>query len=138
MTSVNTLYDIDYLLDRAYGSFTIQKGRVKLVKPIIQNKNRKSYIINFNDVCKSINRSTSNVKKHIERGLQIPTSIKEDGRLKIDKAVKSFMIQNVIKNYIVENIMCKSCRSIKTIIEKHNRIEYLICKTCKCKIAFNS
>ena len=138
MTTETKVYDIEYLLDRAYNSFTIQKGRVKLVKPDIQNKNRKSYILNFNDVCLSIGRSNLLLQKHIEKGLQLPTSIKEDGRLKIDKSVKSIMIQNVIKNYIIDNVMCKSCKSIKTVIEKHNRVEYLICNTCKCKIAFNS
>jgi hypothetical protein len=57
MSTETKVYDIEYLLDRAYNSFTIQKGCVKLVKPDIQNKNRKSYILNFNDVCLSIGRS---------------------------------------------------------------------------------
>ena len=138
MTTDIKLYDIEYLLDRAYNSFTVQKGKVRLVKPDIQNKDRKSYIINFTDFCISINRSTLIVQKHIERGLQIPTSIKENGSLKIDKAIKSITIQNAIKNYIEDHIMCKTCKSVKTVIEKQDRIDYLICNTCKCKIAINN
>lgn len=130
-------YDIEYLLDKAYNSFTLNKGKIKLVRPIIENKDRKSYIVNFKTVCNSINRKSDTVQSFLQKELQIDTSIKDDGRLKIDKTLKKTLIEGHFKNYIIEHVMCKSCKSIKTHNEKNGRIEYLICDMCKCKIAIN-
>jgi translation initiation factor 2 subunit 2 len=137
-TPTNKFYDIEYMLDRAYGSIIMNKEKLKVIMPILIKKDRKTYIINFYDVCKSIGRSTDDIKGYISRELQMDTSIKENGCLKIDGIVKVISrVENIIKGYIVDYIMCSFCKSCKTTTQKENRINYLLCDTCKSKRALN-
>jgi translation initiation factor 2 beta subunit (eIF-2beta)/eIF-5 len=137
MTDIeNFTYDIDYLLDRAYGSFTLDRGNDKLVRPIYERKDRKSYIHNFQDVCASLNRTPEEVRVYLAKELNMDTSIKEDGSLKIDGMAKSAgMIEGFIKQYVIDHIMCKSCKSRKTHIRREDRITFLECDTCKSSYA---
>lgn len=129
-------YDIDYLLDRAYGSFTINRGNNKLIRPIFEKKDKKSYIHNFPDVCKSLNRTPEEVKIYLAKELNMDTSIKEDGSLKIDGMPGTAVrVEKIIKQYVIDHIMCKFCKSQLTHIRKDDRISFLDCDTCKSSYA---
>lgn len=131
-------YDTEYLLDRAYLMFSLDKSQTRLVPPIFEKKDRKSYVHNFLDVCKSIDRDPEEVRKFLGRELNMETSFKESGSLKIDALVKnSGMIEKLIIRYVSEYVQCKSCKSCKTSTEKINRITYLVCKTCGARVSFN-
>lgn len=130
-------YDLDFLINRAYRSFNLDRGKIKLVTPIFEKKDRKSYIHNFQEVCKSINRSPDEIRVYIGKEVNKETSIKEDGSLKIDGMPKSAgVIEGCIKNYVINYVMCKACKSCKTKIQKIDRITYLICDACKSQRAF--
>jgi translation initiation factor 2 subunit 2 len=131
-------YDIDFLLNRAFESFSIDKGKIKLVMPIFEKKDRKSYIHNFQDVCKSINRPPDKIRTYLGKELNMDTSIKEDGSLKIDGMPKTVgVIEKFIKEYVINYIMCKSCKSCKTSVQKVDRIRFLVCDACKSKRAID-
>ncbi len=141
-TNMKEVYDIEYLLDRAYGSFTINVGKLKFVTPKCKNENKKTYIINFLEVCESINREPEELKRFISNELQMSTSIKGTGYLKINGILKNpKIIETLVRNFVVEYVMCKTCRSCKTKTEKESggRIIYMICNACGCKkaIQFN-
>lgn len=129
-------YSIDMLLDRAFGSLTINKEKIKLVMPVFEKKDRKSYIHNFQDVCRSINRTPDEVRTYLGKELNMDTSIKEDGSLKIDGMPKTVgVIEKFIKEYVISHIMCKACKSCKTTVQKVERINFLVCDACKSKRA---
>ena len=126
------IYDINFLLDRAYESFTLDRGKIKLVEPKFDKKDRKSYVHNFQEVCQSMNRTPEQIKAFFEKELNMKTSIKEDGSLKIDGMPKTqSVIEKIIKDYVINYIMCKSCKSCKTQVQKIDRITYLVCDVCK-------
>lgn len=130
-------YDIDYLLDRVYSSFTLDKGRIKPPPPIFEKKDRKSYVHNFMDICKAIHQDPEDVRRYISRELRMETSFKETGSLKIDgTATTAVIIEDHLANYIREYVMCKSCKSCKTETQKIDRVVYLVCNACKAKRAF--
>lgn len=136
MESIYTkIYDVDELLDRAYNGFATKKGKVKIEKPKLEKENKKSYIINFLAIAESINRTPDELHIYIQNELKIATSLKENGVLKIDKVISNNMIENIFASYIRDEVMCITCKSIKTHIEKEKRIKYLICDSCKCKKA---
>src|SRR5437660_927447 len=115
-------FDVEYLLKRAYDSFSIDKQKTKITPPILKKEDRKSYITNFQDVCRSINHDPDEVRIYLGKELQMETSFKENGCLKIDSTVKSVgQIENIIKNYINDYVKCKACNSCKTIIQKVGR-----------------
>lgn len=129
-------YEMKFMLDRAFGSLHIDKGKIKLVMPIFEKKDRKSYIHNFQEVCKSINRSPDEIRTYLGKELNMDTSIKEGGGLKIDGMPKTVgMIEKFIKEYVVTYIMCKMCKSCKTQVVREGRISFLVCDTCKSKRA---
>lgn len=127
-------YDTDYLLDRAYSSFKLDKGKIKLTRIMFEKRDKKTYIDNFQEVCASMNCDQNELKKYISREIQMDTSIKENGSLKIDGMVRSKeSIETIIKDYIINNIMCKACKSCKTRRIKEGRVMYLECLTCRSK-----
>ena len=129
-------YCIDFLLDRAFDSINVDKGKIKLVAPVFEKKDRKSYIYNFQDVCKSMNRSPDEIRLYLGKELNMDTSIKEDGSLKIDGMPKTVgVIEKFIKEYVVDYIMCKACKSCRTTCQKVDRITFLVCDACKSKRA---
>jgi translation initiation factor 2 beta subunit (eIF-2beta)/eIF-5 len=132
--SIEDIYDIEYLLDRAYGSFSLDKSKIKIVMPVFAKKDRKSYIYNFQEVCRSINRSPDDVRIYLGKELNMDTSIKENGTLKIDGMPKTAgIIEKFIKEYVIDYVMCKACKSCKTNVKKVDRINFLVCETCKSK-----
>jgi translation initiation factor 2 beta subunit (eIF-2beta)/eIF-5 len=130
------IYDVDFLLDRAYGLFTINVGKIKLISPKCKDENKKTYVMNFLEVCGSMNRDSEDLRNFISKELQMDTSIKESGCLKIDGRLKNLkMIERLVRNFVLEHVMCKTCRSCKTRTEKVKRTTYLLCDACGCKLA---
>jgi translation initiation factor 2 subunit 2 len=144
LTNEEINYDPAFLLERAYNAFKVVKEKNKFPKIAYEKLNRKVYITNFLAICKAMNRDPEDVKNYLEKKLKysessekITVSIKENGYLKIDDNIKSGIIENIMTDYIMTYIMCKSCKSCKTTIMKDNRISYIICETCRCKRAIS-
>src|SRR5271170_4626956 len=131
-------YDTEFLLDRAYNSFSLDKKRMTIVQPDFETKDRKSYVYNFKKLCQSLNRDPEEIRMYIGKELQMDTSIKENGALKIDAIVKQAnRIEDILRNFITDNVMCQSCKSCKTSSQKVDRITYMICDVCKSKRALS-
>ena len=127
-------YPIEYLLDRAYGSFSLDKEQFSLVLPNLLKKDRKAYITNFQEVCGSMKRDPENIRSFLGKELNMETSIKKNGSLKIDGTSKNLTIEVIarfMKEYVMNYVMCKSCKSCKTSTHKVDRITFLVCDTCK-------
>ena len=136
--------DLNYLIDRAYNILKKeQKNKKNFTKPIIVNHNRKSYITNFINFCESINRLPEDVRKFISKDINVDTSFVTENNLednnnsglKLNNYYKSAQIMNTITNYMKQYVLCDSCKSGNTEIEKIERINYIICGTCKSKKA---
>jgi translation initiation factor 2 subunit 2 len=141
LESEKNVYDFRNLMNRGYQTFetSIKESKTKtIIPPDFFKQDRKSYIRNFQAVCTSIGRDSEDIRVYLTKELSMDTSIKEDGSLKIDAIVKSVaMIQNILRNYITEFVMCKSCSSCNTDLAKIDRITFLICKSCKSKRAIS-
>ena len=123
-------------LDRAYDQLELlNKNKKKPIfpQPNIISKDRKTFFINFNELCKTIDRTPEYVKKYLETETNISTSILGDGGLKFDVSIKPQQIKNIITTFIKELIICKDCRSCITTLEKDTRIVYMCCSNCNSK-----
>ena len=124
------------LVERAYSQLELlNKNKKKPSFPPLNiiSKDRKTFFINFSDICKSINRTQEFVKKYLETETNISTSILGDGGLKFDVNIKPQQIKNIITNFIKTLIICVDCKSCITILEKDTRITFLYCKNCNSK-----
>jgi translation initiation factor 2 beta subunit (eIF-2beta)/eIF-5 len=131
----NKYYDIDFLLDRAYISFNIEKKKLKLSNLQHYRQDRKSYIKNMQDICKTINRTPEEVKTYFAKELGSDVSYKENGYMKIDRLTTESEVKTIFIRYITTKVLCKTCKSEKTRTEKNNRITYFYCDGCKSKYA---
>lgn len=132
------MYDVNFLLDRGYDAFALNKSKLKLVQPNFTKKDRKTYVDNFEDVCKSIGREPEDIRVFLKKELQMNSSFMQDGTLKIDAMVKNAgMIESALVTYVKTYVMCKSCNSCKTHTEKVDRLTFLVCTTCKARKALS-
>ena len=123
-------------LDRAYDQLELlnkNKKKPTFPQPNIISKDRKTFFINFSEICNSIDRTPEYVKKYIETETNISTSVLGDGGLKFDVSIKPQQIKNIITTFIKELIICKDCRSCITTLEKDTRILYMCCSNCNSK-----
>lgn len=122
-------YDYKFLLERAYGLMKIDKTKISVKPPIIEIRNKKTFIVNFQDFCEAINRNVDDVRKYLESEIQLTTSIIKTGELKIDGMSKHEYCK-ILQNYVKQNVVCKTCKSIKTTVKKVNKVIYRVCETC--------
>ena len=73
----------------------------------------------------------STLSKYILKGLFAEGTINDKGILNIDGRFVQSEIENIIKKFINEFVICKSCESIEnTVIIKRNRLFFIHCNDC--------
>lgn len=132
-------YEVEYLVDRLYDELAGKQTSTKKVildRPIIQVKNKKTFINNFAMICYKLKRNTEDVKKYFETEMKIISSINGSGGLVITGMYREPQIMKIFSNYIKDFVKCKECKSCDTTIIRENRITYNNCNKCKSKKAF--
>jgi translation initiation factor 2 subunit 2 len=125
------IYNLNYLIDRFYNknvNNNIKKSNIK--RPIIQNLGKKTHIINFNQVCESINRDKNYISALLTDELKTQVSLSGKNILIINGKYRVNQIEKIFKYIIINFIRCKSCKSIDTTINKENRLMKIICNHC--------
>ena len=139
--------DLNYLIKRAYTLLKQeQKQKKSFIKPEITNHNRKSYISNFIKFCQSINREPEEVRKFINKEMNVNVSFISENNLdennisglKFNNQFKHTHIMNCITNYMKQYVICEICRSGNTEILKKDRINFIYCNSCKGERSINS
>jgi translation initiation factor 2 beta subunit (eIF-2beta)/eIF-5 len=134
-----TLYDDDFMLSRFIQSVNREVYKFSPVIPVVQKKDRKTFVFNFEAVCKYLKRDTLHIKTYLEKELQVESSINQAGALIITGMYDPKRIKNIIEQYVTTFVLCKEgkCRSGLTEIIKEDRNTYLICSVCKSKYFLN-
>ena len=130
--------DFESMLDNIYENLE-QKQKKKLVLPKLEisNSTTNTYWKNVKKLLQTINRGPDHFVNYMNKEIgqtNWVSSSKSDGLVIIGKVNKNKII-NVIQNYMKEYVICKSCNSVNTVLEKNNVIRKyeLICNDCKCK-----
>lgn len=143
MENTNTdifTYSREFLVNRAYSSLSKKdKKKNKFIEPNIIIKDRKTYIINFEQFCESINRDINFVKKYIDKETTFQSSLLSDdiNQLKIDTSLKQQYLKSILTVYIKSYILCQECKSSDTKIIINNRSQFTSCNTCKSERLYN-
>lgn len=137
----NNYLNLNYLIDRAYTELKKEKKQKKaFVKPEIVNHNRKSYISNFIKFCDSINRESEDVRKFINKDMNVDVSFINENNLddtnnktgiKFNAMYRQTHIMNCITNYMKQYVICEICKSGDTEIKKIDKINFIQCISCK-------
>jgi translation initiation factor 2 beta subunit (eIF-2beta)/eIF-5 len=128
----------DSMLDKVYENLEEKKNNFKIILPEPQliKSGHKTIWKNIKDYLKIINREPYHFINYINKettttAFWITDNI-ADGCIFSNKTTKDY-IYELMKKYIKEQIICKSCQNIDTNIEKNKELRKykLYCNNCK-------
>lgn len=133
-------YNYDELLDRVYSilkeknpGLTGGPRRTSMKPPqVVREGTRKTVIMNFADLCKIMNRNTEHVMQFLTAELGTTGSLDGQKRLVVKGRFNSQSTETVLRRYINEYVMCDSCKSLDTLLDRDSatRLMHLRCQQC--------
>lgn len=129
-------YTQEELINMAMDGLKAMSKREKLgVKlPTINHTRHKTTIINFKGMCDGLNRGskedTEYIKRYIEKETGKASSINIKNDLTLEKRETNEKLESVIKRYIKDFVLCKTCSSQVTSIVKIGKLRYIKCNRC--------
>lgn len=131
-------FEYDTMLDRVFDSM-IKRGiglgmreqtkfRVDPVK-ISKMGTKRIVYSNFKTHCENFNRKEAHLKDYILIELGTTGNLGDSG-LVIKGKFNPTQMQNILTKYIKDYVLCKTCKSNNTTLEKNERLTFLICNDC--------
>lgn len=134
-------YSYEYLLNRLYKNMDVNKPPIHTInqKIILKHANvvkcgtKKVAFTNFGETCTILKRDFNDVKNFILTELSTTGSIDSNNCLIIRGRLTSDNIETQLRKYIKKYIMCVTCYSLDTNIEKNikTRLSSIICMKCQ-------
>jgi len=109
-----------------------EKQRFEMPKVIGHLQGNITVISNFRQIAQTLRRPTEHLLKYVLKELAAPGSLKPKGLL-IGTKVPASKINEKIKQYAHEYVLCSECGKPDTIIEKEGEITYMKCTACGAK-----
>ncbi|RVD90962.1 eukaryotic translation initiation factor [Tubulinosema ratisbonensis] len=122
-----------YLLDKAMKELDKLRGPTNQQSKIPLDVRREGGKITFNlkEVSAHLNREEDHLKMFILSELNTSGNVNSEGRLSIKGRFTKKQLQDTIRDYIDQFVVCKSCfKTDDTIIYKENRMYFLKCNLC--------
>jgi len=95
----------------------------------------KTVIINFSQICDTLSREQKHVLKFLLKELATSGDIKGSGSLIFGTKLPASRINEKIKEYALEFILCKDCGKPDTKVIKEKGVSILKCNACGAKHA---
>ena len=132
----NNTFDI--MLDSLYLNLNTKKSKFEILlpEPLLVKSGHKTIWKNTKDFLKLINRDPDNfilfINTNAMSGTYWLTDSVSNGCIFQNKTTKEH-IYEIMKKYIMNQVLCKSCQSLDTIIEKNKDIRKynFFCNNCK-------
>ena len=116
-------------------SKVFERFEIPKVQSVIEGK--KTIFNNFRQICSYIRRNPEHLLKYILRELATPGVLKGD-RLIMQKRATSEMIDNKIKAYVDEFVICRECKKPDTELLKQDSFLFVHCLACGAKHSVRS
>eukprot|EP00010_Vexillifera_abyssalis_P009298 CAMPEP_0201546994 /NCGR_PEP_ID=MMETSP0173_2-20130828/3397_1 /ASSEMBLY_ACC=CAM_ASM_000268 /TAXON_ID=218659 /ORGANISM="Vexillifera sp., Strain DIVA3 564/2" /LENGTH=243 /DNA_ID=CAMNT_0047955869 /DNA_START=18 /DNA_END=749 /DNA_ORIENTATION=+ len=105
--------------------------RIRVPPPEVgRDGTRRTVWSNFARMCDAINRSKEHLQAYALAELGTEGTLDADYRLTIKGRFQPKQIQTVVRHYIGEYVICKTCKSSDTSLRKENRMYFLACAHC--------
>ena len=109
-------------------AFERERFEVPNVKGHIQGN--KTIISNFLQIADVIRREPKHMLKYVLRELATPGEIKKSGSVIMGTKVAASRINEKLKKYVDEYVLCSECGKPDTKLEKEGDFIYLKCAAC--------
>jgi translation initiation factor 2 subunit 2 len=93
---------------------------------------KKTVFLNFEEISIKLKRNKEHLFLFFSTELGVSSSLQEGGGLVLKGRFQPKGIENILKNYIKEYVLCGSCSSVQTILKKNNetRLFFMHCLKC--------
>lgn len=131
-------YSYQELLGRVFKTLRAQnpalsgdKKKFTMVPPqVARDGSKKTVFANVVDICKRMHRQPEHVIQFLFAELGTIGSVDGSQRLVIRGRFQPKQIENVLRRYITEYVICKTCKRPETKLTKENRIFFVTCEKC--------
>ncbi len=123
------------LLKRAKDSLPevkVSSQRFEIPKAVGHLEGNKTIISNFLNIAKDFNRESAHLLKYLLRELATPGDL-DGSRLIFGRKIPASLINDKIKQYAEEFVLCYVCKKPDTILIKEERITTIKCTACGAK-----
>lgn len=107
-----------------------EKERFEVPKARGHIQGNRTIISNFIQIADSLRRKPEHMLKYVLRELATPGEIKKSGSVIIGTKISASRINEKIKQYANEFVLCSECGKPDTKIEKEGNFSFLKCMAC--------
>ncbi|KAG0682081.1 hypothetical protein C6P40_004822 [Pichia californica] len=110
-----------------------QQQRLKIPPPeVLRDGNKKTVFANVQQIAQVLQRNPSHLIQYLFAELGTSGSIDGEQRLVIKGRFQAKNIEGVLRRYIQEYVICRTCKSMNTELKREaaNRLHFIVCKAC--------
>ena len=107
-----------------------EKKRFEIPKIIGHVQGNRTVLSNFLQIADILRREPEHLLKYILKGLATPGEIKKSGSVIIGAKIGASRINEKIRQYANEFVLCQECGKPDTKIEKEGNFHFLKCQAC--------
>lgn len=127
--------DYNNLLEEAYSKIKPIESKIdRFEVPKVEGhiEGNKTIITNFKQICSYVRRDCAHMLKFLLRELASPGSVKGE-RLVLTRKISSSLINEKIKLYTENYVICRECKKPDTEIIKEGDFNFIHCLACGAK-----
>jgi translation initiation factor 2 subunit 2 len=109
------------------------KERFEIPKVIGHIQGNRTVISNFLQIASALRRDVDHMLKFVLKELATPGEVKKSGSLILGTKVPASRINEKIRQYAIEFVLCLECGKPDTQIVKEDGINYMKCTACGAK-----
>lgn len=110
----------------------IEKERFEIPNVIGHVEGNKTVISNFTQIADTLGRPADHLLKYILKELATPGDFRKQAVI-MGRKVAASMVNDKIRKYADEYVLCYECGKPDTKIVKEREINYLVCTACGAK-----
>lgn len=101
---------------------------------------KKTVFVNFDETCQKMNRSRGHLFSYIVGELGTSASIQNGGGMVLKGRYLSKGLETILRNYIREYVLCNTCKSARTELQKDifSKLLFIFCSRCFASRSVNS
>jgi len=109
------------------------KERFEIPKAVGHIQGNRTIISNFLQIASNLRREVNHLLKYVLKELATPGEIKKSGALILGTKVPASRINDKIRQYANEFVLCLECGKPDTQIVKEGELTYMKCTACGAK-----
>ena len=109
------------------------KERFEIPKVLGHIQGNRTIVSNFLQIASSLRREVDHLLKYVLKELATPGEIKKSGALILGTKVPASRINDKIRQYANEFVLCFECGKPDTQIIKEGKLTYMKCTACGAK-----